>query len=286
MRTTVLALILAMGCLPLAATAQTDAEDIAATIQAFAQAAQAGDAGAVGELIADPFAARIDPMDELHGRDSFLSMVAEEPAPPFSLGEFEPWVGDGAAYLVAPIELDDEGGVIESIDLAAVLLHTEERWKLAAAAFILTLDEESPQAAEPLAMRPEMEEKLTEYSQQLQAAAVNRDMLEFFKLCHEDAVLGERDYATGEFRLTTGGEMVDMIEGLGEDLPGYIPADNPDPSVELGFGTAMTAYNMNIVEAHGTAHPVRTVAIMSYSPDQQGGGQWWIIAAFQIPLPE
>ncbi|MBD3178065.1 MAG: hypothetical protein GF320_23060 [Armatimonadia bacterium] len=287
MRIVLLALTLAVSLLPLAAFAQTDAEDIAATMDAFLAAAQAGDREAAGDLMTDPFVSRVDPMEDIQTREQFLESLVDQPAPTeASLGEYEPWIGDGAAYATIPLQMPGVDTLVDEVKLGVALVEMEGAWKLAAMIGLFTLNEDSPEAAPALQALPAMYAQLEAYGNELAQLGVNGDIAEFFGLAHPEAVVGGIDEETGEMGVLTAEQMVEEIENTDEPLPGMAPSDQAEMWMEMGFGALMSAYNQDVIYADGTMETVRNVGLIGYFPSDEDGGEWLMIGAFQMPIPE
>ncbi len=279
---------LALLLLPLAACAQTDAEEIGATLDALLAAAQAGDADAVGELITDPFVVRTDPFDEVLGRAEFLEQTAAHPTPTdFTLGAFEPWIGQGAAYALVPMTLGPETPpVIQQVRLATLFVEVEDAWKVAALVMLVTINEEDPNAAPLRGMQPNMMTDLQRFGQQLQGLTANGDMAGFTKLCHENALLGAANQETGAMELATAAQVEEALETGEGFASGLSPSGNPEMVIEMGFGGILTATTMDSLGPDGTAEAQRLVGIVSYVPSEDGAGEWLIVAALRVPPAE
>ncbi|MBD3178066.1 MAG: hypothetical protein GF320_23065 [Armatimonadia bacterium] len=287
-RTALVALSLVVGCLPLTAAAQTDAEEITDVVGAYLTAHQSADREAMEEIITDPFVSRVDPFGELQQRETFLDAMEASPAPAWmTFGEFEPWIGEGGAYAAVPVNLGGQmEGAVTSIKLGVVLLDTEDGWKIGGTISLMSLDEESPDVAPIMGMVPEMMNKLQSYAAEMGTVAANGDLVEFLKLAHPDAAMGGLNEETGEMEMLPVSEIIELTEAAADDeLPVVQPAANQDQWMEMGFGALISATNQELVAADGTTTTVRSVGMLSYFPDEQGGGEWFLIGGIQIPLP-
>ena len=281
---------LALLLLPLAACAQTDAEEIAATLDALLAAAQAGDAEALGELITDPCVVRTDPFDEVLGRAEFLEQTAAHPTPTdFTLGEFEPWIGQGAAYALVPMTLGPETPpVIQQVRLATLFVEVEDAWKVAAMVMLVTINEEDPNAAPLREMQPNMMTSLQRFGQQLQGLTANGNMVGFTKLCHENALLGAANEETGAIELATAAQIEEALEAGEGFASGLSPSANPEMVMEMGFGGVFTATTMDFLGPDGATASQRLVGLVSYILpfSEDDAGEWLIVAALRVPPAE
>lgn len=278
-----LMLCVAFGMSAVGGFAQTNEERIAATLQALLSATQAGDREAVAKVITDPFVCRNDPFDEVMDREAFLDAVGGRPNPvEVTVEELEVWVGEGAGYALAPIDLGpDTPSAIAAVRLLTFFAQIEGEWKVAAVAMLITLDENDPNAAAIRDMQPRMVTSLQEFGQGLQEVTAGRDAGAFLSLCYDDAVLGAVDGTTGQMRLMTAAR----LRELGDmEVPTLSASDDPGRALEFGFGTVFSAYNLDIQGPGGTRETRRHLVILSYLPTPDGGGQWAVLAAFQVPL--
>jgi hypothetical protein len=278
-KTALLLAALCLGAAVLPALAQTPAEDVHATLDAFLAGAVAQDADAVAPLLDEHMVAFMDVDQGVTDRDAFLKSLTDDPAPGgVTFGDYEPTIIGDVALVVAPIEMPE---VPFTIRAAAVLLNEDDGWKLLAIGLIIPIDDLRPMIpATAMAQVETMQAGLPTALEAIEAAGRSGDSSAFAKLCMDVAPMAGPYGEGGAMAVTTAAELLAAVGGAPRVTSEAV--EGTEPLSVTGFGCALVAIDATVTPEGGEPRQSREIAMLCLD---QNTFQWRVLAAVEAPKP-